>query len=215
MIHVSRLWYALSWRTRNALLWLLMFFLLRFFWSVRGPDRIPDVISATRLRVVDGDTLVMRWERIRLLGIDAPELGQSCRRANRQTWPCGRAAKRQLVRLIGGRPVRCRTHGTGYYNRILAICKTGNKAGSRRPSLNAALVATGYAVARRKRWRPAERRAREAGLGIWNGTFTDPASWRKYHPSDTAPAGFWSRLWHWFQVRTGLKQKVPEAEDLP
>jgi endonuclease YncB( thermonuclease family) len=41
--------------------------------------------------VIDGDTLVVTGERIRLQGIDAPELHQTCT-AYGQEWACGRTS---------------------------------------------------------------------------------------------------------------------------
>jgi endonuclease YncB( thermonuclease family) len=42
--------------------------------------------------VRDGDTLVIGKQKIRLQGIDAPELYQTCEE-NQQSYPCGRQAK--------------------------------------------------------------------------------------------------------------------------
>ena len=42
---------------------------------------LADVAGPTR--VIDGDTIEVAGERIRLHGIDAPESGQSCRRQRR------------------------------------------------------------------------------------------------------------------------------------
>jgi endonuclease YncB( thermonuclease family) len=52
-------------------------------------------------RVVDGDTLVIGEQHIRLDGIDAPETDQVCLDAAGQRWTCGIAARDQLARRIG------------------------------------------------------------------------------------------------------------------
>lgn len=46
------------------------------------------------VKVIDGDTLVLDGKRIRLVGIDAPELRQVCQRDN-QPWPCAKGEKGQ------------------------------------------------------------------------------------------------------------------------
>ena len=42
-------------------------------------------------RVIDGDTLEVQGERIRLHGIDAPEIRQLCR-LDGKPWQCGKEA---------------------------------------------------------------------------------------------------------------------------
>ena len=57
--------------------------------NARGP--------AGPARAVDGDTLEVGGEEVRLYGIDAPELHQTCRRGDEE-WSCGAIAARQLAR---------------------------------------------------------------------------------------------------------------------
>src|SRR5512132_941539 len=57
--------------------------------------------------VIDGDTLVIAGERVRLQGIDAPELHQTCT-AYGQEWPCGRTASDWLKAFLAGRTIECR-----------------------------------------------------------------------------------------------------------
>ena len=71
--------------------------------------------------VIDGDTIDIAGERIRLHGIDAPEYRQTCI-ADGVTWPCGQSATDALAEFIGDSPVRCEEQGTDRYGRTIATC---------------------------------------------------------------------------------------------
>lgn len=62
--------------------------------------------------VIDGDTIDIGGKRIRLAGIDAPELDH----------PYGRTAKATLVRLCQGQAVRAVFDGASSYERSMATC---------------------------------------------------------------------------------------------
>ncbi|OBZ93774.1 hypothetical protein ADU59_18880 [Pararhizobium polonicum] len=133
-----------------------------------------------RARIVDGDTLVLDGKRIRLTGIDAPELRQVCRRGA-QDWPCGTEARDRLRGLIGAEQTICAVDGADRYGRLLAVCSARNR------DLNAAMVAGGYAVAFGK-YAAEEDAARRDRLGLWAGTFDAPRTWRQTHGGmDEAP----------------------------
>ena len=133
---------------------------------------------AGRVTVIDGDTIEMRGERIRLFGIDAPESGQTCRTGEGRDWRCGTQAARELDQLARGRTVTCETRDTDRYGRTVAVCKAGGL------DLGSALVAGGHAVAFRsysKIYVPAEEAAKAAGRGLWAGEFQMPSDWRAHH----------------------------------
>src|SRR5438046_7903644 len=67
-------------------------------------------------RSIDGDSLMVGSSEIRLHGIDAPELTQTCTRDG-QPWSCGTAAADQLSKLIAGQPVTCVSMGQDRYGR--------------------------------------------------------------------------------------------------
>jgi endonuclease YncB( thermonuclease family) len=142
-----------------------------------GPTPTPATIS---VRVVDGDTLVHGGERIRLTGIDAPELAQTCRDGQARAWSCGQAAKERLAALVSQGGVSCSARGKDRYHRTLAICSAGGVA-----DVGAALVRGGYAVNYNRYtsdYAGAEQEARAARRGIWQGEFERPESWRHRHP---------------------------------
>lgn len=123
---------------------------------------------------VDGDTLRLGGERIRLLGLDAPERAQICEDAAGADWACGEAARTFLARQLAGAAVSCTPSGHDRYGRLLARCRAGET------DLAAAVVAAGLAIPEGDYGREA-RAAQAAKAGIWAGRFTTPAAWRAAH----------------------------------
>jgi endonuclease YncB( thermonuclease family) len=136
-------------------------------------DEAGQASLAGRPRVIDGDTLVLGAERIRLSGIDAPELRQVCRR-DESDWPCGTVARDHLAGLIGDADMRCKTGGDDRYGRRLATCIADGR------DLNAAMVRAGHALAFGG-YEAEEEAARSRKLGLWAGTFDAPRTWRRTH----------------------------------
>ena len=71
--------------------------------------------------VIDGDTIRCGGERIRLTGIDAPELGACRPRGRRCVSGDGEASTRSLQELIGRGQVRIVRLGFDRYRRTLAV----------------------------------------------------------------------------------------------
>ncbi len=69
--------------------------------------------------VIDGDTIEVHGQRIRLHGIDAPESRQLCR-LNGKPWQCGKDAANALAEKIGRRPIVCEERDRDRYGRIVA-----------------------------------------------------------------------------------------------
>ena len=128
--------------------------------------------------VVDGDSLEISGARIRLTGIDAPEMRQTCTDARRETWSCGRAAARELRAHVGDRELRCEQTGIDRYRRVLAVCFLPDGS-----DVNAWMVRQGWAVVfgYGPNYRAEQAEAKAARRGIWAGTFTTPAEWRQRH----------------------------------
>ncbi|MGE0487226.1 MAG: thermonuclease family protein [Gammaproteobacteria bacterium] len=136
-----------------------------------------------RARAIDGDSLRLGDEEIRLQGIDAPEGRQVCTRDGRE-WACGRAAAQALAELIDGGDLRCSFDDRDAYGRALAICTRDGT------DLNAAMVERGLALAYRhysERYATEEDAARRARRGLWAGEFEPPWRWRHAQRGETPP----------------------------
>lgn len=118
---------------------------------------------AAEVRVVDGETLALGAEVMRLAGVRAPARGQACRDATGRSFDCGAAAAEALVRLVGGRAVECRVQGRDPQGRPLGLCRAGGA------ELNASLVAEGWGLATggAGALQPLEAAARDGRRGLW------------------------------------------------
>ena len=132
-------------------------------------------IKSQELKVIDGDTIHLKGEKIRFTGIDTPELKQTCIKEGIEN-PCGVTAKKILINKIGNNTVECISEGKDQYKRILAECFVNNE------SLSSYLVRSGYAFAYRKyskNFIPDEDYARINKLGMWSMEFDYPWDYRK------------------------------------
>ncbi len=126
-------------------------------------------------RVIDGDTLNVAGQRIRLHGIDAPEKNQVCQ-IEGVPWACGVAAWGELVQLVAGKDVTCEARDVDRYGRVVAVCAVDSE------DINAAMVAQGWALAYRQfsdDYVAQESEASEGHLGMWRGEFVAPWDWRR------------------------------------
>ncbi len=93
--------------------------------------------------VIDGDTIEVHGQRIRLHGIDAPESRQLCR-LDGKPWRCGKDAANALADNIVRRPVTCEDLGRDRYKRIIARCTVAGE------DINAWMVQQGLVLAYRR-----------------------------------------------------------------
>ncbi|RYE83221.1 MAG: thermonuclease family protein, partial [Hyphomicrobiales bacterium] len=142
--------------------------------------------------------LAVQGDRIRLLGIDAPELDQVCWTAGGAEWPCGRTARDELSRRLAGGAVDCQPEGKDKYGRTLARCAvSGADLGAHMVGRGLALASGGYMIE--------EAQARRGRLGLWQGRFVDPRTWRDEGPSGDPGTGLLPGLWDWFRELTGAR----------
>ncbi len=126
---------------------------------------------------VDGDTLRIGTQRIRLSAIDAPELSQVCRSGAGKTTLCGRDSRGALARLIRN-GVRCVVETHDRYGREVATCT--NAGGL---DIGQEMIRQGWAVPYWRydgaRYSKAYDEALSADIGMHAGTFIEPERWRR------------------------------------
>ena len=153
---------------KRKIIFLISILSLVFFLTIND-------IKSQELKIVDGDTIHLNGEKIRFIGIDTPELKQTCIKQGIKNY-CGITAKKILIDKIGNNSVECISEGKDQYKRTLAECFVNNE------SLSSHLVRSGYAFAYRKyskKFIEDENYAKTNKLGMWSMKFEYPWDFRK------------------------------------
>ncbi|MGR3571709.1 thermonuclease family protein [Brevirhabdus sp.] len=135
----------------------------------------PDRVSG-RVRVIDADTFVVDGHRIRLFGVDAPELAQTCRTRAGKAWACGQWSSDQMRRRFGNKRAECRVMDVDRYDRLVARCVVG------RADVAEVLVREGWGFAYSAYsadYVDLEKRAAVENRGLWAGEWQRPDAFRR------------------------------------
>ncbi len=126
--------------------------------------------------VIDGDTLEIQGQRIRLSGVDAPESDQLCRGDDSLQYRCGAKAANELARFIAGRPVSCKGVDVDQYERVVGVCSVGGQ------DIGEWIVRSGLALDwprySKGKYAGAQKEAERAGRGVWAGSYVVPWDYR-------------------------------------
>jgi len=147
---------------------LFLFFIINF--SILAQE-----IVEGNVKVIDGDTIHIGKNKIRLHGIDAPERNQKCFTSNNE-WDCGKESTNSLIGLINSRKVSCIILDQDRYKRDIGECYINNL------NINKWMVQNGWALAYRyysKKYVEVENLAKENNIGLWVGEFENPWDFRK------------------------------------
>ena len=121
-------------------------------------------VSAETVRVIDGDGLRLDGVSVRLWGIDAPELRQTCQQSG-NLYPCGERARDALQAALRDSVPRCERVSGDRYGRTVARCFVGDD------DLAAIMVRQGWAVDYPRYSKGAyaseQDAASDAGRGLW------------------------------------------------
>ena len=156
---------------------ILIFFFINF--SLASSAQLSNFISG-KAKVIDGDTIKIKGNNIRLLGIDAPEKNQICFKKG-ESYNCGSSSTTALKKYVGRKVIECAYTEKDKYGRILGTCYLWKDEG-KKLSLNRYMVFTGNAVAYKrysKEYLDDEKWAKNNQLGMWQGKFIRPEEWRR------------------------------------
>ena len=163
---------------------LFSFLIIFFLFLINLANSEEKFISSwpNNILITDGDTIKIGKEKIRLFGIDAPEIKQICKNKNNNPYACGEISKnhlRYLLRKNLNRKIYCYYSERDRYNRIVAECFIGVNSSF---NINEKMILSGHAIAYlkySKKYLEAENKARNQKLGMWGGKFDLPEEWRK------------------------------------
>ena len=144
--------------------------------SIFAPTAFADITG--KPRIVDGDTIEMAGQRIRIHGIDAPEAKQNCRDLKGE-WQCGFEATNALAFFVAKNWVTCVERDVDRYGRVVAVCYAGGIGG---PDIGERMVLEGWALAYRRYstdYIDEEDDAKSNRRGLWRGEFVKPWEWRR------------------------------------
>ena len=132
--------------------------------------------ASSSLKIIDGDTIILNSEKIRLYGIDTPEIKQTCTDNYGHTYSCGIRAKLELEKIIGSKKISCIKKTKDRYKRSISICYVDEN------DINSLMVKRGWALAYRKyskKYVKDEAIAKLNDAGMWSGKFMAPWKWRR------------------------------------
>ncbi|VAW20647.1 hypothetical protein MNBD_ALPHA12-785 [hydrothermal vent metagenome] len=122
-------------------------------------------------RVVDGDTIRLKGQRIRILGIDAPEMKQTCKTSQGAIWACGQKSRQYLLSMLASKNLVCESRARDIYARLLARCMLDGV------DIGATMVRSGMAISYYD-YKSEESQAKRERVGVWQGEFIKPRAWR-------------------------------------
>jgi Micrococcal nuclease (thermonuclease) homologs len=132
---------------------------------------------------VEGDLLTVNGTPVRLMGIDAPDPGQTCKNRHGHELDCFRIATAVLAGLLKDEEVRCTIAEKDRLGQMNGECRV------RGVDLGAAMVARGWAFAYRSlspTYASSEAFAQSRRLGLWSGKVEKPWQWRSRQQREQA-----------------------------
>lgn len=145
--------------------------------SAKGEKPLGRLTGLQVTAITDADSLRAGPLRLRLFGVDAPEIRQNCADRAGQTYPCGKMARDWLAEFLPkGAELSCDLLDQDRYGRLVTRCFYQGR------DIAAQLVAAGWALAWQlysEDYMPVQARASAKKAGLWAGQFETPWDWRR------------------------------------
>lgn len=139
-----------------------------------NPLAYPSIISISR--VISGDTLTLNNNVIKLFGVAAPDISQTCADGSGRGYKCGQQAISWLSGWLGDNEVKCHILSEDERGVLIGVCMLGPY------DIGAALINSGWAVADVRQTQiyiPYQNQAVSNRRGLWQGEFYMPWDWKK------------------------------------
>ena len=148
----------------------------------------PNSTLTGRASVIDGDTVEIQGERVRLNGVDAPESSQLCGDQEGKRYRCGAESANALSKFLEtSNPLTCHFVTRDRYGRFVGDCYLANGR-----SVAEWLVLSGLALDWPRyssgKYAHLQEQAKENRSGLWRGEFQPPWEWRADRKDATPPA---------------------------
>lgn len=151
---------------------------------------VADVDFSGVVRVIDGDTIEVGDVRVRVHGIDAPEVGQPCTSDVLGVYDCGAFVRDEVARRYNGQRATCEEIERDRYGRSVAKCFVSGQ------DIGEDIILDGLAQAYRQYsmdYDLAEKSAQVRETGLWSGAMQSPSAYRAAQrtssPDVAAPDG--------------------------
>ena len=135
--------------------------------------------------MIDGDTIDVGGTRVRVHGIDAPEVGQPCTSDVLGTYDCGAFVRDEVARRYNGQRATCAEIDRDRYGRSVAKCFVNGQ------DIGEDIVLDGLARAYREYsmdYDLAEKSAQVSETGLWSSAMQNPADYRAARRTSTPAA---------------------------
>ncbi len=128
---------------------------------------------------LEGDLISINGAAVKLWGVDAPDLGQTCFTPRNKSFDCFITSRDALAAMIGKNQMECFIRDKDSHGQKVGTCAVNGL------DLGALMIRDGWAMAYHglsQQYMILEGYAQSRKRGLWSGRFMSPWAWRTLHP---------------------------------